>query len=85
MGADLDPQDSIAQLANAHFPELSTFDESGAGGATGMDGLTNLDFMNLGEAAEWGALHKDWNHGAGDLDGFPSQNGFDMGFGAGSV
>ncbi|KAH7377335.1 fungal-specific transcription factor domain-containing protein [Pyrenochaeta sp. MPI-SDFR-AT-0127] len=87
MGADYDPQDSISQLANAHFPELNAFDEAGGAAAGGgMDGMTNLDFMNLGEGNHWSGLHKDWSQRVvgSDLDGFPSQNGFDMGFGAGN-
>lgn len=84
MGAEFDPQDSISQLANAHFPELNAFGDD-AGGNNGMDdGMTNLDFMSLGEGVgEWG-LGKEWGSlggGAGgsvgglvgDLDGFPSQ------------
>ncbi|KAJ4364079.1 hypothetical protein N0V83_009534 [Neocucurbitaria cava] len=63
MGAEFDPQDSINQLANAHFPELNAFGDDGAGGGGGMDdgGMTNLDFMSLGEGVggEWG-LGKEW-------------------------
>lgn len=67
-GSEFDPQDSgIDQLATAHFPELNAFDDG-----AGMDGMTNLDFMNLGEG-EWN-VGKEWVSSvgiAGDLDGFP--------------
>jgi hypothetical protein len=77
MGADFDPQDSISQLANAHFPELNAFDDLGTGGGVdgnggGIEGV-NLDFMPLGDGAEW-SLPKEWS-GASDLDGLSA---FDM-------
>ncbi|EDU43337.1 Fungal-trans multi-domain protein [Pyrenophora tritici-repentis] len=77
MGPEFDQHDPISQLANAHFPELSAFDEPvGAGG----DAI-NLDFMPLGDGTDWN-MSKDWN-GSSDLDGFPSSGGFGMGFGDG--
>ncbi|KAF1935429.1 hypothetical protein EJ02DRAFT_507073 [Clathrospora elynae] len=88
MGAEFDAQDCIAQLANAHFPELSAFDEGNGGpdGGSGLDGMTNIDFLNMGDGGDWG-LGKEWsrNDGVGsDLDGFPPQSTFSMGFGSGS-
>lgn len=86
MGAEFDPQDSISQLANAHFPELSAFDEAGSAGMDG--GMTNLDFMTLGDGGEW-SMGKEWGSagtglGTGsDLDGFPTHGSFGMGFGGG--
>jgi hypothetical protein len=78
MGADFDAQDPISQLANAHFPELSAFDDLGTGvggggsGSGGIEGV-NLDFMPLGDGHEWG-LPKEWS-GMSDLDGLSA---FDM-------
>lgn len=69
MGAELDASESINQLANVHFPEMGAFE--------GDAGMTNLDFMSLGEG-DWG-MGKDWAGGLGvgsDLDGFPPQSGF---------
>lgn len=69
MGAELDTSDSISQLANVHFPEMGAFE--------GDAGMTNLDFMTLGDG-DWG-MGKDWAGGlgvGGDLDGFPPQSGF---------
>ena len=78
MGSEFDQHDPISQLANAHFPELSAFDESvGAGSDT-----VNLDFMPLGDGMDWN-MNKEWSGGS-DLDGFPSSGGFGMGFGDGS-
>jgi hypothetical protein len=77
MGAEFDTNDSISQLANVHFPEMGAFD----GEAGGADGMTNLDFMSLGEGGDWG-MGKEWsaNMGAGsDLDGFPPQSAFSAG------
>jgi hypothetical protein len=75
MGAELDANDSISQLANVHFPEMDAFD----GETGGVDGMTNLDFMNLGEGGgDWG-MGKEWAAGMGvgsDLDGFPPQSAF---------
>ncbi|KAF1846269.1 uncharacterized protein K460DRAFT_339333 [Cucurbitaria berberidis CBS 394.84] len=79
MGAEFDAQDSISQLATAHFPELNAFDEANGGS---VDGMTNLDFMNLGEGGNEWSMGKEWNSSGGvvsDLDGFPSQSGFGMG------
>jgi hypothetical protein len=77
MGAELDTSDSITQLANVHFPEIPAL--------SGGDGdMTHLDFMSLGDGAgDWG---REWHGGNGvsvgsDLDGFPPQGGFGMGFG----
>ncbi|KAH3920552.1 hypothetical protein HBI56_071570 [Parastagonospora nodorum] len=73
MGAEFDANDSISQLANVHFPEIGAFD----GETGGVDGMTNLDFMSLGEG-EWG-MGKEWSTGMGvgsDLDGFPPQSAF---------
>ncbi|EOA86669.1 uncharacterized protein SETTUDRAFT_87447 [Exserohilum turcica Et28A] len=75
---EFDQQDAIAQLANAHFPELSAFDDVVAAGwcTTTTDGPMNLDFMPLGDVSDvWGALGKGWSTGS-DLDGFPLQNSF---------
>jgi hypothetical protein len=79
MGADYDPQDPINQLANAHFPELSAFDDlgtsgGGGGGANGggIEGV-NLDFMPLGDENDW-SLPKEWSGGV-DMDGLGA---FDM-------
>jgi len=77
MGADFDPHDPISQLANAHFPELSAFDDLGTGGSGGVSGGAidgvNLDFMPLGDGNEW-SLPKEWN-GPSDMDGLSA---FDM-------
>ncbi|KAF2708012.1 hypothetical protein K504DRAFT_381615 [Pleomassaria siparia CBS 279.74] len=82
MGAELDPTDSISQLANVHFPEIPVLE--------GGEGTAHLDFMTLGEGTDWG---REWGMSDGgntggngdvgsDLDGFPPQNGgFGMGFG----
>jgi hypothetical protein len=79
--SEFETNDSISQLANVHFPEMGAFDDVG-----GAEGVTNLDFMNLGEGGDWG-LGKEWNGGmtvASDLDGFPPQTAFTSGgFGAG--
>ena len=78
MGADLDPHDPISQLANAHFPELSAFDEgmgAGGGNSGGGDGGMNLDFMPLGNGGDFWNIGKEWGGGSSDLDGFPLQNG----------
>ena len=83
MGADYDPQDPINQLANAHFPELSAFDDlgtsgggggggGGGGNGGGIEGV-NLDFMPLGEENDW-SLPKEWS-GEVDMDGLGA---FDM-------
>ncbi|KAF2032804.1 hypothetical protein EK21DRAFT_60071 [Setomelanomma holmii] len=80
MGAEFDANDSISQLANAHFPEIMAFE----GDAGGVDGMTNLDFMNLGEAGDWG-MGKEWQEGGigggSDLDGFPPHNAFSASIG----
>jgi hypothetical protein len=80
MGAEFDTSDSISQLANAHFPEIMAFD----GETGGIDGMTNLDFMALGEAGDWG-MGKEWTEGGmgggSDLDGFPPQSAFSAGLG----
>ncbi|PVH95805.1 hypothetical protein DM02DRAFT_689316 [Periconia macrospinosa] len=79
MGAELDVSDSISQLANVHFPEIPALMEAGD--------MSHLDFLSLGDGGEWG---RDWNLGnaggtavgvGSDLDGFPPQGGFGMGFG----
>jgi hypothetical protein len=77
MGAELDTSDSIAQLANVHFPEIPAL--------TAGDGdMTHLDFLSLGDGSgDWG---REWHGGSAvgvgsDLDGFPPQGGFGMGFG----
>ncbi|KAH8626895.1 hypothetical protein IG631_18913 [Alternaria alternata] len=76
MGADYDPQDPINQLANAHFPELSAFDDlgtsGGGGNGGGIEGV-NLDFMPLGDENDW-SLPKEWSGGV-DMDGLGA---FDM-------
>lgn len=77
MNTEFEAQDAISQLANAHFPELSAFDDiiSNAplsGGRTN-EGGTNLDFMPLGDASDSWGLGKEWSGGS-DLDGFPIQN-----------
>ena len=73
-------EENINQIAHAHFPELGAFDEQGGLGDVGM---TNLDFMRLdGEEGTWG-MGKEWSAGglgSGDLDGFPVDGGFGMGF-----
>jgi hypothetical protein len=77
MGAEFDTSDSISQLANVHFPEMGAFD----GETDGVESMTNLDFMNLGEGGDWG-MGKDWTGGMGvgsDLDGFPPQTAFSGG------
>ncbi|KAF2013892.1 hypothetical protein BU24DRAFT_483721 [Aaosphaeria arxii CBS 175.79] len=95
MGAELDPSDSISQLANVHFPEIPALSE-----ANGGDNMSHLDFMNLGDASidwarEWqssgnGGLGSNSGSGDGmgvgsDLDGFPPQGSFSgMGFGSSS-
>ncbi|KAF2677369.1 hypothetical protein K458DRAFT_481428 [Lentithecium fluviatile CBS 122367] len=77
MGAELDASDSIAQLANVHFPEIPALGDTGD--------MTHLDFLSLGDGVgEWG---REWQPssaiGVGsDLDGFPPQGGFGMGFGS---
>lgn len=78
MGAELDPSDSISQLANVHFPEIPALG--------GEDNMNHLDFMALGDGAgEWG---REWQGGNGvnissDLDGFPPQGSFGgIGFGS---
>ncbi|KAL5116311.1 hypothetical protein ACEQ8H_005769 [Pleosporales sp. CAS-2024a] len=83
MGAEFDSSDSISQLAKVHFPEMGAFDTDAASG----DGMTNLDFLSLGDAGDWG-IGKEWTMDMGvgsDLDGFPPQNGFSTGtaFGGG--
>jgi len=82
MGAEFDANDSISQLANVHFPEMGAFDAD----AGGVEGMTNLDFMSLGEGGDWG-LGKEWSAAGGsDLDGFPpqGQNPFTQGLGFGN-
>lgn len=75
MSQEFDQHDPISQLANAHFPELSAFDEPfGAGGDA-----VNLDFMPLGDGGDWN-MNKEWS-GSSDLNGFPANGGFGMGFG----
>jgi hypothetical protein len=75
MGAELDPSDNIAQLANVHFPEIPALEEGN---------MSHLDFMSLGDGnGEWA---REWQHSNGvgvgsDLDGFPPQGAFGMGFG----
>ena len=77
MGAELDTSEAINNLANVHFPEMSTLNEGG--------GTTNLDFLNLGDVTDWG---REWNTGndvsvGSDLDGFPPhQPAYGMGFGS---
>jgi hypothetical protein len=79
MGTEFDSQDPILQLANAHFPELSAFDDLGTEGSGGVGGGggeidgVNLDFMPMGNVNEW-SMPKDWS-GASDLDGLSA---FDM-------
>ncbi|KAF2119711.1 fungal-specific transcription factor domain-containing protein [Lophiotrema nucula] len=77
MGAELDPNDSISQIANAHFPELLAFEG---------DNMTHLDYMSIGDGnGEFGREWQPSNGGAGvasDLDGFPPQGAF-MGFDTG--
>lgn len=68
MGAEFDTNDSISALANVHFPEMGAFDND----TKGVETMTNLDFMTLGDGGDWG-LGKDWGTGT-DLDGFPAQN-----------
>jgi hypothetical protein len=82
MGAEFDANDSISQLANVHFPEMGAFDSD----TGGVDGMTNLDFMSLGEGNDWG-VGKEWTTSMGvgsDLDGFPPQNAFSGGAAFGS-
>jgi hypothetical protein len=91
MGAELDPSDSISQLANIHFPEIPALnedmsDDMGGGSSNDLGGdLSHLDFIGLGEGTEWGG---EWQQGGGvdvgsDLDGFPPQGTF--GWGAGNT
>ncbi|KAH7121057.1 fungal-specific transcription factor domain-containing protein [Dendryphion nanum] len=80
MGAELDPSDSISQLANVHFPEIPALSEAGDAN------LTHLDFMALGDGA--GDWSREWNGGGdginvgSDLDGFPPQGGGGFGMSA---
>jgi hypothetical protein len=77
MGAELETNDSISQLANVHFPEMGAFE----GDSGSVEGMTNLDFMNLGEGSDWG-MGKQWTAGVSvgsDLDGFPPQPAFTSG------
>ncbi|KAF2265491.1 hypothetical protein CC78DRAFT_493402 [Lojkania enalia] len=76
MGAGLDPSDTISQLANVHFPEIPVLSSEG-------ENMSHLDFLSLGDGSggEWG----DWQPGNGvgignDLDGFPPQGTFGVGF-----
>jgi len=77
MGAELDASDSITQLANVHFPEIPAL-------SAGDGDMAHLDFLSLADGGgDWG---REWqpSHGIGvgsDLDGFPPQSGFGMGFG----
>ncbi|USP76255.1 hypothetical protein yc1106_03529 [Curvularia clavata] len=77
MNTDYESQDAISQLANAHFPELSAFEDvissAALGGGRMNEGGTNLDFMPLGDAEDSWAMGKEWGGGS-DLDGFPIQN-----------
>lgn len=80
------PDDKISQLANAHFPELSAFDDTHDRVGGDLVGMTNLDFLSLdvGEEGGWASLNgKEWSGGleniAGDLDGFPVDGGFGLG------
>ena len=75
MGPEFDQHDPISQLANAHFPELSAFDEPVGDGSD----VVNLDFMPLGDGGDWN-MNKEWSGGS-DLDGFPASGRFNMGFG----
>jgi len=79
MGPEFDQHDPISQLANAHFPELSAFDEPVGDGGD----VVNLDFMPLGDGGDWN-MNKEWSRGS-DLDGFPASDGFSMGFGHGGA
>lgn len=80
MGAELDPSDSISQLANVHFPEIPALSDAGEAH------LTHLDFMALGDGA--GDWSREWNGGGdvvgvgSDLDGFPPQGGGGFGMSA---
>ncbi|KAF2465280.1 uncharacterized protein BDR25DRAFT_239858 [Lindgomyces ingoldianus] len=79
MGAELDPLDSISQLANAHFPTEMQALEAGTG-----ENMSHLDYMNLGDGNEWS---REWNAQGGasvgsDLDGFPPQSNGGFGVGA---
>jgi hypothetical protein len=77
-GPELDQTDPIAQLANVHFPEIPALGDA--------ENMSHLDFMSLGDGStDWSG---DWmpsgSGGVGvgsDLDGFPPQGGFNMGFG----
>jgi hypothetical protein len=77
MGAELDTSDPITQLANVHFPEINPMSEAGGE-------MSHLDFMSLGDTSgDWG---REWQSGhsvsvGSDLDGFPPQGVFSMGFG----
>lgn len=73
MGAELDTSDSISQLANVHFPEIPALSEA--------DNMNHLDFLSLADGGgEWGG---EWRPNLGsDLDGFPPQGSFGMGFGS---
>jgi hypothetical protein len=76
-GAEFEPNDSISQLANVHFPEMGAFE----GDSGSVEGMTNLDFMNLEEGGDWG-MGKEWTGGmpvGSDLDGFPPQPVFTTG------
>ena len=77
INTEYESQDAISQLANAHFPELSAFEDviTSAALSSGRanEGGTNLDFMPLGDAGDAWALGKEWSGGS-DLDGFPIQN-----------
>lgn len=84
MGAELDTLDSIDQLANVHFPEIPALSEGGNGD------MSHLDFLSLGDTGDWGT---EWGNGGNgnngnavgvgsDLDGFPPQGSYGMGFGS---
>ncbi|KAF1955049.1 hypothetical protein CC80DRAFT_475133 [Byssothecium circinans] len=81
MGNEFDPSDSIAQLANVHFPEIPAL--GGNGGGEGGD-MSHLDFLSLGGnwGREWAGGGPDGVGVGSDLDGFPPQGSFGMGFGA---
>jgi hypothetical protein len=75
--SDLDQSDPIVQLANVHFPELPAMDAA--------ENMSHLDFMSLGDAStDWSREWVPSGGGVGvgsDLDGFPPQSGFNVGFG----
>jgi hypothetical protein len=76
MGAEFDTSDSISQIANVHFPKIPALSETGD--------MMRLDFMSLGDGR--GDWVRDWSSSneisvGSDIDGFPSQGGFEMGFG----